>query len=80
MANMISALLASRKAWVLLLCVAGAMVLNAKGQIDGPQALDFIKWVVGAWLAAVAAEDAAKKMAPGTASTGDAPQGPQNGA
>lgn len=79
MPNMMSAMLTSRKAWVMVVCVVGAVVLNARGQIDGPQALDFIKWVVGAWLGAVAIEDGAKKLAPG-ASGQDAPQGPQNGA
>lgn len=66
MTNMLRLLAKSRKAWVLLACVAGAVVMNLMGKIDGGQALDFLWKVVTAWMATVAAEDAATKMGAAT--------------
>lgn len=59
---MLTAFFTSRKAWVLLLAVVGVAALNITGKVTGPEALDFVKWLVGTWFAAVAAEDVAKKM------------------
>jgi hypothetical protein len=55
---MISSLATSRKAWVLLVAVVGAVVMNVAGRIDGEKALEFIKWIVMTWLGAQAYEDA----------------------
>jgi hypothetical protein len=62
MADVLSALVRSRKAWVLLLAVVGVVAMNLAGRIDGAQALDFVKWLVSAWFGAVALEDAAHKL------------------
>jgi hypothetical protein len=61
MNSTLSAFMNSRKAWVLLLAIIGVVVMNVVGRIDHKDALDFIKWIVMAWLGAVAAEDAAAK-------------------
>lgn len=62
MANMFGSLARSRKAWVLLVALVGVVVMNALGRVDGAQALSAIKWLVSAWLGAVALEDAALKL------------------
>lgn len=82
MNDMLSAFFTSRKAWVLILCVVGVVVMNLTGRIDGAAALDFIQWVVSAWLGAVALEDGASKLIPRPAPSpeGQQPsQAPQNG-
>lgn len=61
---MLSALVQSRKAWILLLAVAGAVAMNLLGRIDGDKALDFVKWCVSAWMAATAWEDGKKHENP----------------
>ena len=65
MADMLRALVTSRKAWVLLLAIVGVVAMNLAGKVTGSETLDFVKWLVGTWLAAVAAEDVAKKMTNG---------------
>jgi hypothetical protein len=60
---MIAGLASSRKAWVLLAAVVGAVVMNVAGRIDGDKALEFIKWLVMTWLGAQAYEDAHVKPA-----------------
>jgi len=69
MSNMLGALVQSRKAWVLLLAIAGVVVMNVAGRVSGEEALSFIKWLTAAWFGAVAVEDAAKKMSGGTTNT-----------
>lgn len=61
MKDMLSALVTSRKAWVLLLAVIGVVVMNVAGRVTGEQTIDVIKWLVSAWFGAVALEDAAEK-------------------
>ena len=63
--NAIAALAQSRKAWVLLIAVAGVVAMNYLGRIDGPKALDFIGTLVAVWMGAQSLEDAAKKWAEG---------------
>lgn len=53
----------SRKAIVLVVAIIGVVILNILGKLDIQGALDFIKWIVGVWMASVAAEDAATKLA-----------------
>jgi hypothetical protein len=53
-------LFTSRKFIVTLVAIAGVTVLAAVGQIDGEKALDFARWVLGAWLVAQAGTDATK--------------------
>ena len=60
---MIGALVRSRKAWVLLLAIVGVVAMNLAGRVAGVEALGFIKWIVAAWLGAVALEDSAAKIA-----------------
>lgn len=54
-------LVQSRKAWVVLLAIIGAVLLAALGRISAAESLEFVKWIVVAWLGAIAAEDAAEK-------------------
>lgn len=61
MPNVIQTLLASRKAWVVLLAVVGVVVMELMGKISAKDALDALKWLVSAWLGAQAVEDAAEK-------------------
>lgn len=57
-------LVQSRKAWVVLFAIIGAIALAAMNRISAEASLEFVKWVVVAWLGAIAAEDAAEKAAP----------------
>jgi hypothetical protein len=61
----IARLYRSSAAIVLMLAVVGVVVMNVVGRIDGPDALDFIKWLVMAFFAKVAIEDGASKIALG---------------
>lgn len=74
MPPVVSALVNSRKAWIFLLAVVGAIAMNLAGRIDGEKAIDFVKWVVGFWMASQAWEDG-KKHEGGTppAPPGDQP-------
>jgi hypothetical protein len=56
-------LFTSRKFIVTLVAVAGVTILAAIGQIEGDKALDFARWVLGAWLVAQAGTDASKVLA-----------------
>jgi len=58
MKDAIKALATSRKALVLVAAVAAAVVMSATHAITGTQALDFCKWIVGAWMAAHAYQEA----------------------
>jgi hypothetical protein len=53
----------SSAAIVLGLAVIGVIVMNVAGRVDGPTALDFIKWLVTFFFAKIAVEDAAAKIA-----------------
>jgi len=66
----ISLMFQSRKAVVLVFAIAGVVLMNCVGRIDGEKALDFIKWVVTAWLAAQALEDTGKHVGNGIAARG----------
>lgn len=55
-------LLTSRKFIVTALGITGAVVLAALGKIDGERAMDFAKWLLGAWLLAQAGVDATKQL------------------
>jgi len=55
-------LFSSRKFVIALVAVLIIVVLAVAGRIAGDQALDFIKWVVGAWIAGQAATDVASKL------------------
>lgn len=60
--TVVQSLLASRKAWVLLLSIVSVTILTLVGKLTADQALNFVKWVISAWLGAVALEDAADKV------------------
>lgn len=66
MPTVIIALAQSRKAWIFLLAVIGAVAMNLAGRIDSEKALDFVKWVVGFWMASQAWEDGKKHEAGGS--------------
>lgn len=53
-------LFTSRKFIVTLVAIAGVVTLAALGEVDGEKAIDFAKWVLGAWLVAQAGTDATK--------------------
>lgn len=53
----ISRILGSRKAVFTLLAMCAAMAMAWTARITGKEALDFMKWVLGAWIFAQAAED-----------------------
>ena len=55
-------LFTSRKFIVTLVAVASVTALAIIGKIDGEKALDFARWVLGAWIVAQAGTDAAKSM------------------
>lgn len=61
MATVFQNLIASRKAWVMMIAIVAVATLNALGRIEGDKALEFIKWVVMTWIAAQGVEDAAVK-------------------
>lgn len=58
------ALLNSRKAWIAVLSIVAVVALAALGKVDGAGALDFVKWLVSAWIGSVALEDAGTRRAP----------------
>jgi hypothetical protein len=58
----LSRLLRSSKGLLLLGSVAGVVVMNVVGRIDGERALTFIQWLVGFYFGAVAIEDGASKL------------------
>jgi hypothetical protein len=58
-------LASSSKAIVVAVAVAGVILMNVTGRIDGKNALDFIMWIVAAFIGATALEDAAEKRAGG---------------
>ena len=60
--NVLTALMQSRKAWVLVAATVVVIVLAVMHFVTGAQALDFVKWLVIAWFGAVAVEDGAQKM------------------
>lgn len=62
--NPLIALLGSRKAWIAMLSIVAVVALAALGKIDGAGALDFVKWLVSAWIGSVALEDAGAKRNP----------------
>ena len=62
--NFIIDLLTSKKAIVMLIVVVAVTVLAALSKVQGQAALDFIKWVVMAWLGSQAVVDAAAKLPP----------------
>jgi len=55
-------LLKSGKAWVTLLASLGAVAMNVHGSVGGDKTLNFVEIVVGLYLIAHAAEDAALKL------------------
>lgn len=57
MDNAFSKIFGSKKAVLSILGIACAMVLAYTGKVTGLETLDFIKWVLMAWLSAQAAED-----------------------
>ncbi|HOA00819.1 MAG TPA: hypothetical protein PKI27_00775 [Dermatophilaceae bacterium] len=63
MIDSIAQLFGSRKALITMLAIVGIVVLAGLGRVAGEQALDFIKWIVTAWLAAQAYEDGRVKSA-----------------
>jgi hypothetical protein len=62
MMEKVKELLTSRKFIVTLIAITGVTVLAAIGKIDGDKALDFAKWVLGAWIAAQAGTDISKQL------------------
>jgi hypothetical protein len=56
-------LTSSRKAIIVVTVVIGVVVLAAIGRVPQEQAMDFMKWIVVAWLGAQAYEDGAVKAA-----------------
>lgn len=63
MLDAVKGLLASRKAIVTVLVIVGVVVLAALGKVAADPALEFLKWIVIAWLGAQAYEDGAVKSA-----------------
>ena len=55
-------LVTSRKFLISLVAVVVICLLAAAGKVGGDQAMDFVKWVLGAWLASQAATDVANKL------------------
>lgn len=66
MKDALAALASSRKALVLVAAVGAAVAMVATHAITGTQALDFCKWVVGAWMASHAYQEANSDTAPPT--------------
>lgn len=63
MPEVLKNLAASRKALVMVAAVIAVTVLAGIGKLGSAPALDFIKWIVGIWLGAQAAEDMLVKPA-----------------
>ena len=63
MQSKLAELLGSRKFWVSIVAIGAVVTFAVMGRIAGDQALDFIKWVIGAWLGSQAATDVAKVFA-----------------
>lgn len=55
------------KSIVMVVAVIGAIVMNVAGRIEGDKALEFVKWVVIAWVGAEAYESGKVKAAEKTA-------------
>lgn len=68
--DMIRALLNSRKFWLGVLGVVGAVILYAQGAIEASELVDAILVLVGALMATIAIEDAAEKNARGRENSG----------
>lgn len=62
MGNALSKIVGSRKAILSILGIAAAVYMSKTGQVAGPDALGFIKWILMAWLGAQAAEDVAMHL------------------
>ena len=73
MLEAIKNLVSSRKALVVVLVVVGVVVLAAVGRVQQEQAMEFLKWIVVAWLGAQAYEDGSVKAAALTSTTAQAP-------
>jgi energy-coupling factor transporter transmembrane protein EcfT len=58
----ITALLKSRKAWICVIAMVVIAVFAFRQIVTGKEALDFIKWLVMTWIAAIAVEDGAQKL------------------
>jgi len=56
-------LISSRKAIVVMMVVVGVVVLAGLGRVQQEQAMEFLKWIVVAWLGAQAYEDGSVKAA-----------------
>jgi hypothetical protein len=56
-------LLGSRKFWVSIVAIGAVITFAVLGKVAGDQAMDFIKWIIGAWLGSQAATDVAKVFA-----------------
>jgi hypothetical protein len=57
MDNAFSKIFGSKKAVLSILGIACSMLLTYTNKVSGEEALNFIKWVLMAWLSAQAAED-----------------------
>jgi hypothetical protein len=57
MDNAFSKILGSKKAVLSILGIICSMILAYTGKVTGEDTLNFIKWVLMAWLSAQAAED-----------------------
>lgn len=53
-------LTSSKKAFIMALAIVAVVVLSSLGRVPGTEALDFVKWVVVAWLGAQAYQEANK--------------------
>ena len=57
-------LTSSKKAIVMSLAIVATVILASVNRITGPQAIDFVKWVVITWIGAQAYQDANKPPTP----------------
>lgn len=63
MNDMLTKLIGSRKAMVVVAVTVAAFVSLYLGKAQWPQVEDLIKWLLGSWLLAQGAEDAVEHMA-----------------
>ena len=63
MTDAIRNLISSRKGIIVIATIVSVVVLAALGRLEQESTLEFLKWIVAAWLGAQAYEDAAIKSA-----------------
>ncbi len=67
----------SRKVWAGLLALAVTLLLRQLGEIDGPQTVEAVTWIVGIFMGAVALEDGLRNVFSTLARLPAPPVGPE---